>query len=211
MRAPRIIRDLWKGGDDAILTHLLSQMRATLEGAQLAQELAAGIADSEWSRQKMRDIEHKGDNSRANLVAEISRSLTTPIDREDLFRLSRAIDDILDSLRDFVREYDLFGTDLGDLHPHIFTAIIDSVRELERSLYHLPSHAGEAAMTALSAKKVAGTVRRMYQESLASLLAGEVTGEVLKQRELLHRLDLVGQRLGVAADALTDGATKRGH
>lgn len=36
----------------------------------------------------------------------------------------------------------------------------------------------------------------------------EVTPQMLKRRELLRRLDVVGLRLGEAADALADGAVK---
>ena len=55
----------------------------------------------------------------------------------------------------------------------------------------------------------AGQVRRLYQQKLAELLNEPLDNETLKRRELLRRLDVVGLRLGEAADALADGVLKR--
>jgi hypothetical protein len=48
---------------------------------------------------------------------------------------------------------------------------------------------------------------------MARLLAddGPVTAATLRRRELLRRVDVIGLRLGEAANALADGAVKRSH
>jgi hypothetical protein len=46
---------------------------------------------------------------------------------------------------------------------------------------------------------------------VASLFEQEVSTELLKRRELLRRLDVVGLRLGECADALSDAMLKRSH
>ena len=55
------------------------------------------------AHERIAEIEQRGDAMRAELVTRLSGVLVAPIDREDLFRLSRSIDDVLDNLRDFVR------------------------------------------------------------------------------------------------------------
>jgi uncharacterized protein len=212
VKLTRMLRNLTGGNDQELLRHLLGQMDATHEGAELARRLAAGEVDSELARDTMGDIEHRGDDSRAALVGELSRSLTTPLDREDLFRLSRSIDDILDNLRDFVREHDLLIDEADpDLHEPLVVGVIVAIKELERALYHVTSDGSQAAAGALSAKKVANNVRRTYQEHLAKLLARPIDAETLKHQVLLRRLDIVGLGLGEAADVLADAAQKRGY
>lgn len=44
---------------------------------------------------------------------------------------------------------------------------------------------------------------------LADVLEGDVTTGMLRRRELLRRLDVVGLRFGEAVDALADAAVKR--
>ena len=115
MRFPfkHLLRDLSGRSDQVFVALIAGQIEATLEGASLVHQLVTS-GDTSFiarSRELMREIEHEGDNQRALLVAELSRALITPIDREDLFRLSRAIDDVLDNLRDFFREWDLYGVE----------------------------------------------------------------------------------------------------
>ena len=67
----------------------------------------------------------------------------------------------------------------------------------------------EVGTLALAAKKAGGQVRRRYQDRLADLYESELSTEVMKARDLLRRLDVVGLRLNEAADALADAAVKR--
>ena len=62
---------------------------------------------------------------------------------------------------------------------------------------------------ALASKKSANEIRRLYDVELGRLFHGEPTMDVVKHRELLRRLDVVGLRLNEAADRLSDAAIKR--
>lgn len=194
-----------------LVGHIGDQLCATQAGAELVRQLVSGETDAATAREAMSEIEHRGDASRVRLVEELTRTLVTPIDREDLFRLSRSIDDVLDNLRDFVREMDLFAVGSIAAYVTAIQGVIDGVDALERSVGYLPKDCRGAAFSALAAKKSASSVRRAYQEGTAQLFTGEIDAGVIKKRELLRRLDIVGLRLGEAADALADGATKRGH
>lgn len=210
-RLRRFVRNLLGGSDDILMGHLAQQIAATHQGADLAAEMLAGKLPGEEAYEKMVDIEHRGDEARARLVSEIGRALTTPIDREDLFRVSRSIDDILDNLRDLAREYSLYGVRATPSHVAVAEAIRSGIEELEAALSALAHEPPEASHMVLGARKEANQVRRMYQEGLASVVDNEITSEVIKRRELLRRLDVVGLRLGEAADALADGIMKRGY
>lgn len=210
-RFRRLVRDLAGRNDKELLRLLLAQIGATKGGARLVASLATGEVDGATARERMRDLEHHGDEGRGAFIQEMSRSLTTPMDREDLFRLSRSIDDVLDNLRDFVREFDLFHLTEGANFAPVAEAVVEGVDLLEEGVAYLTEDWGAVARGALSAKKSASSVRRAYDERLAALLDQPLDGYVLKNRELLRRLDVVGLRLNEAADALADGAMKRSH
>jgi uncharacterized protein len=192
-----------------LVTGLQRQMEATAAGVGLALQVAEGGVRRGAARKQMRVIEHDGDEWRANVVHNLSRSVNTPIDREDLFRLSRSIDDVLDSLRDFVREYDLYKLDPDPSLAKVLHAIEDATHRLSEAVALLRSRPKDVPEAALAAKK--NLVRRRYQTAMAKLLKAPLTSTTLKQRELLRRLDGVGLRLGDAADAIADGAVKRGR
>jgi uncharacterized protein len=194
-----------------LVSKLNAQIDAAVAGAEVAFEAISGRMDSSFAREKIGTIEHAGDAARGELIELLYSAFMTPIDREDLFRLSRSIDDILDNLRDFVREVDLLGVQ-DPLH---FCDIIETVSEalerLRESVVHVLVDMASVPDTALAAKKSGNSIRQLYQVAIAEVLDEELTSDTLKKRELLRRLDVVGLRIGEAADALADGAMKRSH
>lgn len=203
----RIFRDLSGRSDTDLVGQIGDQLEATHSGAQLALDAVRGKTDTAAARSQMSEVEHRGDEARAKLVALLRHSLASSIDREDLFRLSRSIDDVLDELQDFVRGLDLLGvSDEPVLEPPL-AAIADAVLELEEAVVLLARQPKGISRAALSARK--NTIRQRYLEALAVALEDEHRQGVPKLQELLRRLDVVGQRLGEAADVLSDAAMKR--
>lgn len=209
-RLRRLLLDLSGRGDEIFVTHLSGQLDATLEGLALALETVRG-GDPSVARDRMGDIEHEGDDRRGQLVDALAEALTTPIDREDLFRLSRSIDDVLDNLRDFTRELDLFRPADQEAFAPLLEAITAGTEALRVAVASLSDDPAHVTMAAKNAKRHSNALRRLYQHALAALYGGELSMETLKIRDLLRRLDVVGLRLDEAADALADGAMKRSH
>ncbi|MGW4421082.1 DUF47 domain-containing protein [Streptosporangium sp. NPDC004631] len=210
MKRLRRVRDLITGRMDSALGEaLIGQLEATKEGAWLAMAMISGDTGRTDAHVRMRAIEHRGDTERARLIEELSSSLVTPIDREDLFRLSRSIDDVLDSLRDFVRESHLYRVDDQRRFAPMLDQAIVGIESLETAVRDLVSRPSAVTVDALEAKKAGGTLRRMYQYEIARIFSGEISTENMKERELVRRLEIVGMAIGEAADAIADGAMKR--
>ncbi|MFI7635270.1 DUF47 domain-containing protein [Nonomuraea sp. NPDC049400] len=210
MKRLRRIRDLMTGRMDSALTGaLLGQLAATKEGAWLAMAMIGGEVGRTGAHEQMRVIEHLGDEERASLIEELKTAVVTPIDREDLFRLSRAIDDVLDSLRDFVRESHLYRVPDQIRFTPMLDQVIVGIEALESAVRDLASRPSAVAQDALEAKKTGGAIRRMYQYEISRIFSGELTADAMKERELVRRLEIVGVAIGNAADAIADGAMKR--
>ncbi len=211
MRLPlaRVIRDLAGGSSHAFAGLLTAQLDATQEAAQLGREVVAGRVSAGAAQAQMQEIEHRGDDFRVQLTAALSTSLVTPIDREDLYRVSRSIDDVLDNLRDFLREWDLFGLTEGGAMEPLLDAVAQAIGRLREAAGALDGPPERVTALAQESHRAETEIRRLYEQQLARLFRGEVTMDVLKTRDLLRRIDVVGLRLGEAADALSDGAVKR--
>lgn len=212
MRKPlfEAVRGLGRRRTRSFVTLLASQLDATIASAQIVRDFLTGSLDLESARGAMITTEHQGDAIRGRLVHLLAEAIVTPLDREDLFRLSRSIDDALDGLRDFLREWDLYGiSGSGDL-PSVLDAVTDAARRLQSAVAMLAAAPTQVRERALRAKKACNRIRRLYQEEMAALFREDVSIDLLKRRELLRRLDLVGLRLDEAADVLSDAALKRG-
>ena len=211
MRLPlsRVFRDLRGRSSRRFVELLTGHVDATLEGARLAERAVRGEVSWEAARTEIINVEHRGDALRRELILELSTAIVTPIDREDLFRVSRSIDDVLDNLRDFVRECDLFAIQDGASMLPVVHAIVEAVGELRGAVVVVAVAPRQVGPRALVAHKAANQVRRSYDAALAELFGGELVMEVLKVREVLRRLDVVGLRVAEAAAALSDAAVKR--
>lgn len=157
----------------------------------------------------MRDLEHVGDERQQHVTRIIRRSFAAPIDREDMFRMSRSIDDVIDNLRDFVREYDLFELSPDALLVDVLQVVIDGIESLHGAIDVLGQRVPPDHDATVAARK--NGIRQRYQAAMAELLSRELDAHTLKRRELLRRLDVVGLRISEAVDALADGAVKRSH
>lgn len=213
----RVLRELTGRSHADFVDVLNQQLTACLDGARIAHALSLGNLEPVDARRMMVELEHEGDEKRAILVELLSRSIVTPIDREDLFRVSRSIDDVLDNLRDYVRELDLFGA-AGETEAltALTAAVIEAVELLVVAVTNLVDTRHEVGSLVLEAKKRGGAIRQMYQKAVAELLDDEAPATqsvraLMRRRELLRRLDVVGLRLGEAADALADGVIKRSY
>lgn len=208
------LRDLTGRGDGVFVEALGGQLDATTQAAQFALEQVGGPPES-WDPKTMvaatERIEEIGDRWRGELVARLSRALTTPMDREDLFRLSRSIDDVLDNLRDFTRELALYRPSTGESFLPVLRTLVDGLPALRGAVDDLMEGPSQALSSSHQAKQVANALRERYEEQIARLFDLEFEIDVLKRRELLRRLDVVGLRFSEAADALADGALKRSH
>lgn len=207
----RVWRDIIGRGDDVFVDLLVRQVALALAAAtelrdaQHEPELPVDV------RERVHQLEDDGDQQRTRLLTELARALTTPIDREDLFRLSRSLDDVLDNLRDFTVELERYGAGPNERFARPLDALVQGLEELDAAIRRLGgAGAGDVAGAARAAKH-ANDARNAYHDSMGDLLhEEEVTMHTLRQRELLRRLDVTGLRLGEAADALTSGALKRG-
>lgn len=204
-------RQLAGRGSEELTASLRTQLQAAAEAVEVALELVDRTIDGPQAVRRIGEVEQRGNAARDELVEGLSSALAPPMDREDLFRFSRSVEDVLDNLDDLVHELDLF--DLGDepLLERLLRAVADGVDVLERAVAAIPDDPSACRRLAADAK--GKSVRRGYEAALAELLSGDapVTNRILRRREVLRRVDVIGLRLEEAADALSDGAIKRSY
>lgn len=205
----RVIGELRGRSSRRFVELLVGHVEVTLDGARLVERAARGEIDWAEARVAMHQLEHRGDEYRGSLIGELATAIITPIDREDLFRVSRSIDDVLDNLRDVVRRCDLFEIRDAAVMVPLLETIVTAVTALREAIVVIVDAPREITTRASLMKKAVNRIRRAYDAALAELFRGELRMEVLREREVLRGLDVVGLRLGEAADALSDAAVKR--
>ena len=65
-----------------------------LTGAGLLAEMISDGADRSDVARRMREAEHQADENTHAIIRRVNSSFVTPFDREDIYRLASAIDDV---------------------------------------------------------------------------------------------------------------------
>ena len=91
---------------------LLNRAAANLVStSQLLLDLLEHYPDRRALVDEIKDREHEGDRVTHEIVQLINRSFVTPIDREDIYSLATAIDDVCDFMDQVADELNLYGVD----------------------------------------------------------------------------------------------------
>ncbi len=168
---------------------------------------------SETLAQQVRAAEKDADEVRRILIDELNRSFVTPIDREDLFSLSRAIDDILDYADTTVDEMVTLGVQPNPYLIRMVSLLRDATEEISRGVQHLKYRPSVANDHAVRAKALENRVESVYREAIAALFSGprdvEHVVEMLKLREIYRHLSNAADRGDEAANIIGDIVVKQ--
>jgi predicted phosphate transport protein (TIGR00153 family) len=146
---------------------------------------------------RVRELEKQADEERRMLIEELNRSFVTPIDREDLFALSRAIDDVLDYAYSTTSEMHILNVAPTPYLCTMARLLYDCAEEIHRAMQRLEQHPGDAGDHAMRIKAIENRMDTLYAEALASLFCEpddlkEVVN-MLKLREIYrHMFHAVG-------------------
>ena len=151
----------------------------------------------------VRNIEREADELRRILIEELDRTFVTPIDREDIFALSRAIDDVVDYANTTVDEMEIYEVK-GDAHIQEMVNILrKAARELNDAVKILKDYPKIASEHALKAKAYENTIEKAYHVALADLFKGADTVYMLKMREIYRHLSNAADRGDEAANIIS--------
>jgi predicted phosphate transport protein (TIGR00153 family) len=118
---------------------------------------------------RVREMEKRADEIRRTLIEELNRTFVTPIDREDLFALSRSIDDVLDYAYSTTSEMDILHVSPNDYLLSMAELLHVSAEELHRAIEQLQRDPQMANDHAVRVKAFENDMQSLYTEALAHL------------------------------------------
>jgi predicted phosphate transport protein (TIGR00153 family) len=151
-------------------------------------------------------LEREADDLRRILIEKLNNTLITPFDREDIFALSRAVDDIIDAAKRTVEEIIIFKIKPNE-------DLLEKVKVLEKgsleifdSLKNMKNHPAVSLEHAKQAKATENQMNHIYLKTLADLFNSpeNSAGYMLKMREIYRHLNRSADRCDDAANIISD-------
>jgi predicted phosphate transport protein (TIGR00153 family) len=204
------MRALFKKRQNVFLQLIHHQAALTLEGMEALKTYMHG-QDPEVAK-LLQAKEKEADEVRRILIFELNKTFVTPFDREDIFALSRTIDDVIDYAYSTITEMEMLKVKPTAHMQRIASLLRDAAAELLLAVERLGEHPGVANEHAQRAKALENRVEDVYREALVDLFSG---GEDIKQvikmfkfREVYRHLSNAADRGDEAANVIADIVVK---
>ncbi|MCP5101549.1 MAG: DUF47 family protein [Chloroflexi bacterium] len=159
-----------------------------------------------------RQVEKEADEVYRILIHELEDTFVTPLDREDIFALSRALDNFIDYVYDTVEELVIFKLEPSEPLMEMAKLLLEMANEIHLTMQRLEDHPRVANEHARRIKRLENQVEHAYRHSLAELFQGAEDVEhimfMLKSREVLRHLSNAADMGDKAADIVMDIGVK---
>jgi len=204
------LKEFFKPRQDKFLQLLIQQAEITLAGMDALESYMKKRSDKHAS--SVRQAEKDADEVRRILIDDLNRTFVTPMDREDIFALSRAIDDVMDYAYTTVEEMEILAVEPNDSLRRMVALLQDAAGEIHLATLRLKDNPGVATEHASRAKALENRVERVYREAVGDLFSGPEdihhVMEMLKLRELYRHLSNCADRGDEAANVIHDIVVK---
>jgi predicted phosphate transport protein (TIGR00153 family) len=183
------------------------QSKNVLEGVDALVDMLEHYENLEQKRQKIKEKENQGDKMVHDIFAELNKTFITPIDREDITKLTSSLDDILDNLEAVSERLVLYKIKKPPKY----------MLEFAQTL-HKTSHSVHESIALLRNLKQAKTIREYCREvntlenegdsllrkAMADLFNGKDPVEIIKFKELYDDMEAAIDRCEDVADVIGD-------
>jgi predicted phosphate transport protein (TIGR00153 family) len=203
------MRSYFKKRQSIFIKLIHDQAAYTLEGMEA---LKAYMGEDTSAAARLTTTEKQADEARRILICELNKTFITPFDREDIFSLSRTIDDVLDYAYSTVTEMEVLKVKPTPFMLRIASLLRDAAYELLMAVDRLEQHPEVANEHAQRAKTLENRVEDVYREALADLFSGaediKHVMKMLKSREVYRHLSNAADRGDEAANVVADIVVK---
>lgn len=181
---------------------LSEQARLMAKGMRLLNEYC--LTHDESVADEVLRTETEGDMVRRILIEELNKTFITPIDREDLFRLSGQLDEILDYAKTSVDEIRFFNVTPDQEMSAVTEALLDMCEHAIIAVRSLEKNKSVSRDEAIYVKRMENKVGDMTTRALAILFDDDDYKRIFKYREIYRHLNQTADIADTAMDVLLD-------
>jgi uncharacterized protein Yka (UPF0111/DUF47 family) len=178
---------------------LAQQADVTVEGVDAFVAWAEG---DDAAADAVRKAEHRADTEKRALIAAVREAFMTPLDPEDLFELSRELDEVMNGAKNTVREADAMSLPPDEAVAHMAKAVAEGVHHLRVAFGHLTHDGNTATTEADRAIKAQRRLERLYRVAMSERVGGGELRDVIGYLELYRRLSSISDSIIRVADRI---------
>jgi hypothetical protein len=195
--------------DESFFALFVRQARNVEEGALVLFDLIAEFDGVREKAERLSRLEHEGDDITHEIMRRLNTVFVTPLDHEDIHRLTSTLDDVLDHME--------AAADLFVLHkieqplPEMKAqadVLVRATKTIREALEQLP-HYKRLPPYWIEVDRLENEGDRLYRQAIADLFGGDHRAlDVLKWRDICDEMEAAIDRTEDLSDALEGIALK---
>jgi predicted phosphate transport protein (TIGR00153 family) len=187
---------------------LADEIRA---GARLLDDMLSSDPPKADRANEIKEVEHKCDFLTHDIIQRLNKTFVTPIDREDIHSMARALDDIMDAIDDaaaLIPLYDITTLRWGTRE--LARVISESADQVRAALTQLEKRKGVLDHV-VEINRLENEADRIHKEAVGRLFAEERDAiAVMKWKELFDLLEDATDRCEDVANLMENIVVKHG-
>ncbi|HEX9124367.1 MAG TPA: DUF47 family protein [Actinomycetota bacterium] len=160
--------------------------------AELLKDLIEDYRDVDLKAKRIQDREHEGDEVTHAIIRRLNTSFITPMDREDIYQLATALDDVLDAIEAVA---DLFllhqiESPLPQMKEQV-DVLVRAAEQTEKAIGLLPKMDRDRLQPYwVEINTLENEGDQLYRHAVAELFSGEYRSmDVLRWKEVIENLE----------------------
>jgi len=163
------------------------------EAAMVLRKSLDSLSNIDLNVSKIEELEHNGDRLVNTMVKELNDSFITPFDREDMYLLSKRLDDILDLINSTIHRFVMFNvTESTDASKYLADMIIKSTKLIVELIgeLHLIGSKNSISEKIITINQIESEVDRLFRTIVGDLFRNEKDPiEIIKWKEIYQILE----------------------
>lgn len=190
---------------------LFKDMTANIiEGARLLKDMMDNYDDPQGSQKKIKDVEHKGDQITHDIIQKLNKSFVTPLDREDIYALAAALDDIIDLIDASAIRFIMYNVEKPTQEAkELAFIIVKSCEAVARAVSQLGGKFEHIAESCVEVNALENEGDRVCREAISRLFDEEKDPiQLIKWKEIYEILERATDKCEDAANILESVVVK---
>lgn len=200
--------------EDHFYDYLEKQASAAHEGAKALAKFTENGQTADEARAAVQKCEHAGDAIVHDMEEALAKTFVTPIDREDLQRLSSELDTVLDLTNGAIRACTMLGVEVPtEPMKKLVKILVDCTHRIDAVMPKLRRHEyTEIVVCARELRKIEKDADTVYREAISSLFKDSSVDakKLIREKTVLEDLENAIDQCDSIADILANLAVKNG-
>ena len=181
-----------------------------VEGAKLLKQMLDDYSDPVASQRAIKDIEHRGDMQTHAIIKKLNTSFITPFDREDIYSLASALDDILDLVDASAQRFVMYNVEATTAEAReLAFLILQGAETINRALIIMGGKLEPIAEYCVEVNALENEADRVCREAISRLFDEEKDPiQLIKWKEIYETLEKATDKCEDAANILESVVVK---